>query len=314
MYTTERALLLKRVPYGESSLVVQALTPGRGRVHFLAKGAYRLSSNYFGLLDLFDTLELTWNHRPQAELQILRSGNLAHRRQAIPRDLDRYRAGLSMLELAEVAAQAEQQARELFAQLEHGLDALALRRETADLSLVVFELGFLQNLGLMPALEGCAACAGAAQAVGADEARAADIPDSRRARTQKRGIGLSGIGPTGSGLTDSGQTMGARVYFSAGAGGRLCKSCALEARAAGRRVGSLPLAIVTLTAQIARRSRAEAPAARPEQAPDSDRPDLDDPDRIERVRDLVERFIAFHLEAPPRSQRRFLAVPNRNAP
>ena len=33
-----------------------------------------------------------------------------------------------------------------------------------------------------------------------------------------------------------------------------------------------------------------------------------------RVRDFVERFLDYHLEARPRSHREFLAVPNRNSP
>jgi hypothetical protein len=35
---------------------------------------------------------------------------------------------------------------------------------------------------------------------------------------------------------------------------------------------------------------------------------------VERVRDLVARFLEYHLEARPKSYRQFLSVPNRNRP
>jgi hypothetical protein len=36
--------------------------------------------------------------------------------------------------------------------------------------------------------------------------------------------------------------------------------------------------------------------------------------RVERARDLVGRFLDYHLESRLKSQRGFLAAPNRNAP
>ncbi|MEQ1893151.1 MAG: recombination protein O N-terminal domain-containing protein, partial [Planctomycetota bacterium] len=56
----DRGLLLRRFPYGESSLVLHVLTRTHGRLALLAKGAYRPSSAYFAAFDLFDTLELSF--------------------------------------------------------------------------------------------------------------------------------------------------------------------------------------------------------------------------------------------------------------
>jgi hypothetical protein len=35
---------------------------------------------------------------------------------------------------------------------------------------------------------------------------------------------------------------------------------------------------------------------------------------VERVRDLIARFLEYHLEGRPKSYRQFLSVPNRNRP
>ena len=150
------ALILRRFPYGESSLVVHALSPGLGRLALLAKGAYRPSSGFFGVLDLFDTLELVWSERPQAELGLVTGAALSVRRRNLSADLARYRAGLSVLELAALAAREGHEEQELFRWLVEALDLLERAGSDPELVLIAFDLAFLRNAGLTPALERCA--------------------------------------------------------------------------------------------------------------------------------------------------------------
>ncbi len=213
-HTRDHALLVRRFAYGESSLVVHALTREHGRVHLLAKGAYRLRSRFFGRLDLFDTLELAWSERAGVELGNLEEAELLERRQRIPHSLASYRAALTVLELASLSAPERAPAAELFELCSSALQTLHEGREP-ELTLVEFELAFLHNLGLAPALEACASCGGAAPAFPADER---STP---------------------------------RVEFSASAGGRLCAKCAQRARASGVRVGTLPTDVLELAARLA---------------------------------------------------------------
>ena len=281
---SDSALVLRKSPYGETSLVVHVLTRASGRVELLGKGAHRPRSRFAGVLDWFDTLALTWTSRPRHELQVLDSGDLEQRRQAIPRVLDCYRAAQVMLELAEFVTRPGQVEAGLFECLEDGLGSLEGRarerlagglpgveiQAAVDLCLIEFELVFLQNLGLPPALGSCAACGGAAPPVSREGAEA-------------------------------------RVAFSAGAGGRLCQACAAEARARGRRVGTLPERVVE-SARALHNQLQEGDA--PRSSPVTDLT----PDLLLRIRDLLERFLDFHLEARPKTLRRFLDAPNRNAP
>lgn len=258
---TDRALLLRRSPFGESSLVAHVLTRRHGRVHVLAKGAHRTTSRYFGVLDFFDTLELEWSERRGAELALLRRGDVQRRRRPTS-DLGAYTAALTVTELAELAARPDQAEPDLFDGAERALERLARGGVPSARTLVEFELAFLQNLGLAPALDRCAACGRPADPVTRD---------------------------------------GSRAAFSAGAGGRLCLPCAEEARASGRRVGTLPVDVLAAARAI---------------APGGDRASLPEPDerQLERIRDFVGRFLDYHLETRPRTHREFLAVPNRNAP
>jgi len=258
----DQALLLRRSPYGESSLTAQVLTRDNGRVDLLAKGAYRPTSRFFCVLDLFDTLELEWSHTNRSSLMTMQRGDVLIRRRALRDDLERYSAGLAMLELTHLAARRQHVDRELFDVVSAGLDRL-LTSAQPDLARAVFELEYLRVVGLGPALETCASCGGEAPAL-------------------------------------AGQNE--RVAFSAGAGGRLCARCAVDARHAGRRVGTMPVTVLEAAVELPRLVRAGGPAASV------------DPAGLVLVRDFLERFIDYHLELRPRMQRDFLASPNRNAP
>lgn len=261
----DRALCLHRYAFSESSLVAHVLTQHHGRVHLLARGAYRTTSRFFAVIDLFDELELEWEHSPKRELQTLRAGRMVTRRRALVENLAAFEAGGTILELCDIAARHETHDAGLFAWASTALDELVevtTTSRTPEEVLVRSELSFLQHLGLTPALEACASCGGEAPPI-------ARVPEERAA-------------------------------FSAGAGGRLCRRCADEARAAGRRVGTLPVRVLEDGRDLA------SPDARM-------RPPLD-ARRVERVRDFVGRFLDYHLETRPRSQRAFLSAPNRNAP
>lgn len=273
---TGEGLILRRFAWGETSLVLQVLTRERGRVHLIAKGVYRPTSRYFAALDLFDTLELTWSQQGERELQSLTAARILQRRARLADDGARYRAALAMLELTSAGAAEARAERGLFEVLTGGLDALLLTDVPGDAASVAFELGFLSDLGLAPALLECAAC-------GRPASKRSDAAGARGARA---------VGP--------------RSEFSAGAGGRLCGPCARAARAAGRRVGTLPLDVLELAERLARIQPGDAAGLR-EAARESDAPGLG------RTRDFVARFVEYHLETRPRSYRRLLASGQRNA-
>ena len=264
----DKALILRRFRFGETSLVIHAATRAHATVHLLAKGAYRPTSRYYAALDLFDTLELEWQETPGRELNNLSVATISVRRHRLALDLERYKAALSVLELSDLGSQEGPANAELFALACNALDRL-LSDGPPQRTLVEFELAFLHNLGLAPALVECAACAGPAPADGVRGAR--------------------------------------RAAFSAQGGGRLCARCADEARAHGRRVGTLPEFVLLHAA-----SMADTALARIERQPSS-APGVEiDTTTLTLVHDTVARFLEHQLQCRPKSYRTFLAVPHRN--
>jgi DNA repair protein RecO (recombination protein O) len=276
-HVTDRALLLRRFPYGESSLVVQALTREHGRVHLIAKGAYRPSARYFAVLDLFDTLELEWSHQRGRELEPLAAARILERRSDLARDAESFRAALGALDLASAAAHESRSEASLLALVERAFELLRLRAVPARLVEVHFELAFLHQLGLAPALAHCAACG---------------KPAPRRSEPMR----VAGTRPGRS-----------RSPFAALAGGRLCRACDAETRAAGRRSGTLPLDVLEFARELQEAADAEDPLPALERAAA-----LCDAAGLARVQDFIARFLEVHLEARPKSLRAFLETENRN--
>ena len=207
------ALVLRRFPYGESSLVVHVLTRSHGRLSLLAKGAYRLRSGYCGVLDLFDTLDLGWRKQGRSEVGILTRGAVKVRRRGLTGDLAAYRAGLAVLELAGLGAREEEADVALFELTQATLGVIDADAAVADLAVAAFDLRFLAGMGLAPALVRCASC---------------------------------GRDPGGGHRGPSGGT----VPFSRAAGGRLCPACAREAEAHGRSLEAQAIGILRIAQSL----------------------------------------------------------------
>ncbi len=246
----DRALLLRRQAYGETSLVGSVLSERHGRVDLLARGAYRPTSRFYAVLDPFHTLELRWSERPRTELQLLDRGDLDRRRKRIPTDLESYRTAQAMVELIELAAVPGQPEPELFQLLEEALERLELGRTRPDLERARFDFAFLEGQGLFPALDHCASCG-------------RDAPP---------------VFP------------GERYAFAARIGGRLCRECALRARAEGLPVGTLPAHLFALCQRLAA-GQHEALEGLSQGA-------------VEELLDFCDRFLDVHLETRPKSRRK----------
>ncbi|MEX1024309.1 MAG: DNA repair protein RecO, partial [Planctomycetota bacterium] len=155
---TDEAIVLARFPYGESSLVVHLCTQRHGRVHLLAKGAFRPTSGYFAALDLFDTVEVRWIASPGLGLATCSRASVAISRRRLARDLERYRAAEAVLALTGLGAREEAADPALFRLASSTLDALGRSQGEPRVVRLAFEFAFLATMGVGIALTACARC------------------------------------------------------------------------------------------------------------------------------------------------------------
>lgn len=163
METTE-AIVLRRIPFGDSSLVLHLFAPDRGRVPALAKGAFRSKSPHFASLDLLNRIRAPILRRREGGLALLGPTELLDEHRRLRARLPAIAAGLFAAELID-AALTESPAPALYAHLATLLARLDApdgpRRTGVAEALLAFELAFLDDLGLRPELDRCAECGAA---------------------------------------------------------------------------------------------------------------------------------------------------------
>jgi DNA repair protein RecO (recombination protein O) len=156
---TTRALLLKRVEYGDADLVLTLFTEKLGRVSALARAARRSQRRFGGALEPLHTLEVRLEDRPKTELSVLREARIVTARPALTQSLERMRAAGRALGWIRGAAPAHTPEPELWAALEALLDELGAKDGLeANRVLAATGLTMLGALGWGLDLERCVRC------------------------------------------------------------------------------------------------------------------------------------------------------------
>jgi DNA repair protein RecO (recombination protein O) len=73
---TARGFIVGRMPFGNTSLIVRALTQPAGRLTFMAKGAVRPKSPFAGALDLFYLADFLYQPARTGEMHTLREAKI----------------------------------------------------------------------------------------------------------------------------------------------------------------------------------------------------------------------------------------------
>lgn len=164
----ERAtgLILRTRLFTETSLIVNWLTPGFGRLGTVAKGARRPKSPFRGKLDLFYLAEFTFHRSRRSELHTLAEVGLRETHAALRRDLGHLQQASYAAALIEQTTERETPLPTIYELMRGFLDALPLFPPLPQ-SVFGFELKLLNELGLNPDLEKSKLTPGARQIIGA---------------------------------------------------------------------------------------------------------------------------------------------------
>lgn len=152
------AVVLRGVDFSETSRIVTLLTPDRGRLACIAKGARRKKSPLAAALDTFNRLEIVYYWRDGRAVQILGETALLDGYGAIKADLEKATFAAFPLELALKIAHENEPSHALYAVLVRGLDGLAPWPGSVRTYACWLALQLLSAAGFEPALDACAEC------------------------------------------------------------------------------------------------------------------------------------------------------------
>ncbi|OVE79261.1 DNA repair protein RecO [bacterium G20] len=148
-YTT-KGIILSRTDYGEADRILNFLTPNRGKVRAIAKGARKSQSKLAGGIELFSVSDLTLIVG-RGELNTLISSRLVRHYGNIVKNIERTNLAYEMLRMMNKATE-EQPEPAYFKLLDQSLTALDDHSLDMDLTKLWFDMQLLKLAGHIPNL------------------------------------------------------------------------------------------------------------------------------------------------------------------
>lgn len=158
------AIVLRGVDFSETSRIVTFLTPGRGRLACLAKGARRPKSAFAAALDTFNRIELVYYWKEGRSVQNLAEASVLDGFAAIKADLEKAAFGAFALEVAGRVAHENEPSENLYSVLLHGLEALRRWDGSVRAHAAWQVLQLLSVAGFEPTVDVCVECGAAVTA------------------------------------------------------------------------------------------------------------------------------------------------------
>lgn len=152
------AVVLSKLNYGDSSLIITLFTKELGKMSAIVKGARGPKSKIGLKVDPPNHLEIIYYDKQSRELQIISSADLVEYYPSIKSDLEKLKYAHSLLELVKNLTVDHEQHTRLFNGIIRILELLEKSVEPPNLVFARFFMFFLEEIGYRVQLEECSVC------------------------------------------------------------------------------------------------------------------------------------------------------------
>ncbi len=152
------AIILKTIPYGETSKILTTFTKNLGKVNLLARGARDVKSKYGGSLELFTHVSLIFYERSERDLQYVSDVTVIDPFLGIHDHLDRTYTALAIIEMCNRLIHGTEDNRNLFDLLLRTLRGLDQTEKRPGNGFLYFMLHMAERLGFKIEVEHCSHC------------------------------------------------------------------------------------------------------------------------------------------------------------
>jgi len=152
------AIVLKRIPYSDTSLICRLLTEEKGKISILAKGAQGSKKSNSAILEPINHIFVQYYHKSSREIQLLKEAGFIKHYSAMRKNLHRIILALTMVELIDKCTQDSNPHPILYRLGWRVLDKLNDESQNQWKVFVFFLYHLSLRLGFMPNLSNCNQC------------------------------------------------------------------------------------------------------------------------------------------------------------
>ncbi len=158
MIQKAEAVVLKTLNHGDTSKIITLYSREVGRLKLIAKGVRSPKSKAMGLFQPTRHIQVIYYAKPNAGLQLFKSGELLEGFFGLEEDFDRLTLGLVMVELLDRSVEDEEGHSGLFQLLVDSLSRLSHREIAPAEAYWYFHIHLLRELGFRPHVGHCSVC------------------------------------------------------------------------------------------------------------------------------------------------------------
>jgi len=150
MLVRTEGIVLKSIPYRETSKLVTLYTRELGKISIIARGGQSIKNRYGSTLQLLSHVQAVIFSRPTRSIQVLNDCSHITIYSTIKEDLEKLTIGQRICELVLMITEEGQRSFELFQLLVNVLSALNEPKSNGRVLKLYFQLKFTEELGFAP--------------------------------------------------------------------------------------------------------------------------------------------------------------------
>ena len=158
MLISTSAIVLRTIPYGDTSIISRMFTEDQGKVTILAKGAWRPKNNAGALLEPMNHIHLQYYYKSSREIQILKDGVFSQQFSNLRKELNKIIVGLAIVEMMDKSTMDNNPFPILYRLGWRVLKKLNDEKQNIWLLFIFFLYQLSLRLGFLPNLKKCSKC------------------------------------------------------------------------------------------------------------------------------------------------------------
>tara|TARA_B100000579_G_scaffold418577_1_gene416305 strand:+ start:476 stop:1225 length:750 start_codon:yes stop_codon:yes gene_type:complete len=158
MLISADTIVLRKIIYGESSLIVRLFSRDNGKISVMAKGARRPKSNFSSILEPMNLINIQYIYKNSRKIQLLKSADLNENLINIRDDFNSLQHGLTIVDIMDKATIEGDSSELLYRLCKSTLVSLNFQKGHCSLIFTFFLIQLSIHSGFMPHLKQCSEC------------------------------------------------------------------------------------------------------------------------------------------------------------